>query len=178
MQLKYLIIFLILLWRTGFVQAYEIVHQPPKPLARSEMQLSIPAKSLKRARVMVQKVDGLKILAMSRIADKFVARIKFTDLAVIVYKIQIETYAGEIAESVWYTLRQPGESDRESEIQKYDAQLQTLQAQVAELENANLTIRRTSSQDLRQRKDQELAKAYLTLAKRERELESIRSGGQ
>lgn len=165
---------------SGVAQAFDLrdfKHTPPvlkgEASLDKEIQISIPANGLRRARLFVAQPSGYVVTPMNAAGPEFVAPLKFGKLAVIKYQFQIEASDGLIYETEFYTIRQPSSSDQEKRISALTTELESLNAKIHQLESSISGLKIADPRVLGKRKGQELAKALLLLSKKEREYAEI-----
>ncbi len=157
------------------LDAKQLGHIPPGPFSvvpKEGIELQLPARDYKRARVLVASMSGYKVVEMARAGDLFSAKVQFQDLAILKYQFQIETVGGNFDESEYFTINQPAGADTEKDLLSLTSDLEQLRAKQSQLENAVFGLKQTDPETLAKRKNQELARALLILTQKERELAS------
>jgi hypothetical protein len=149
-------------------------HIPPEiDDTTKPIKISIPATDLARARILVGSSAGYQAVSLERRGDSFVGQIGFGASSVLNYQFQMETSQGRYFESGMYRLRQPTDPVLEGKINALKSAAEVISAKKSQLETVLVGLKNADPADLGKRKSDELARAYLLLGQRERELGEV-----
>lgn len=176
--MRILLLTILIILQQGLASAYDLAnfkHVPPLVNIEKPMLLEIPAQGLKRARVLIADKTGYTVNEMKKSGNNFYTEVAFKDFAIIKYQFQLQSEQDEVLETQQYFLRQTSNAELENTIIDLNKQIETKNARILQLQNAIQGVKNSDPQSLAKRKSQELARAYLNLSQKERELAQLSS---
>ena len=166
-----ILIFLILATPTQAFDIKSFVHTPPEiGDVTKPIKISISATDLTRARILVGSSAGYQAVSLARRGGSFEGQIAFGASSLLSYQFQMETSQGQYLESEMYRLRQPSDPVLEGKINALKGTAELISAKKSQLETVLVGLKSADPSQLSKRKSDELARAYVLLGQREREL--------
>ena len=160
-------------------QPFVFRHTPPRisagAIAPEQIDVSIPANGIVRARVICGSRQGYRVYEMTRSGDSFLARLEFGDLARLRYQFEAQSEEGSYHESDYYEVTQPSGGQLARQLDALRAKTESLDALIAQASSTLYGLQNTDPALLAARKNQETARALVLLGQHERELENLRA---
>lgn len=148
-----------------------IEHTPPSFELGKQLILTVKSDGAEKVVALVSEPAGIKIKNLKNEADVFIAPIEFGSLAQIKYQFLITYSGGNVVETPYYVIRQPGDELLEEKIDTLSEELASVRLQTQNLGNSMSSLQNSDSKSMKQRRSEELGNAVLGLKKAEKEYE-------
>ena len=149
-------------------------HSPPTFRQNGEMELSLAAEGLARARVFLFDVSGLQAVPLERNGDRFQQTVSLHSNDSLRYQLQVETTTGVRKLSPVYVIAAPLSRELQSELEQLRLRTREYETRVRRLRNAIASVEKTSVKRMAERVPRELAQAKEHSARSRQEQERYR----